>query len=78
MSNTDWHLWQERAPQGPWFLHTPDGSDIFFGGDTESAEQCLAAINRVNAGIVTALDTPGYSDAERIALAKAIAGGQAA
>lgn len=39
-------LWQERAPDGPWFVHTPHDGDIFFGGDIASAEQCVSAINR--------------------------------
>ena len=40
-------LWQERAPQGPWFLQTPHDGHVFFGGDVESAQQCRDAISRL-------------------------------
>jgi len=40
-------LWQEHAPQGPWFLQTPHDGHIFFGGDIESAQQCRDAISRI-------------------------------
>ena len=40
-------LWQERAPQGPWFLQTPQDGQIFFGGDEVSAQQCRDAISRL-------------------------------
>ncbi len=44
-------LWQERAPQGPWFLETPHDGHIFFGGDTASAEQCRDVIGRICAHV---------------------------
>ena len=48
VSEKPYHVWQERAPQGPLFVHTPHDGDIFFGRDEASAEQCLAAFDRLS------------------------------
>jgi len=50
----EYHIWQERAPHGPLFVHTPSGNDIFFGGDEASAKQCLEEFQSLRAQLASA------------------------